>query len=142
MVLFSDFQQVDTGLYTCVASSENEEASSSAVLTMDSSFESQNGSSSQPFVVFKAPSKPVVVNTTANSLTISWKYQNSSGFPSGFTVEYFSPKLETGWVLVAKGWNSTILKVFIEMRLFKCLDSFKNSNNKTWFFLFQIVQNY
>ncbi len=52
----------------------------------------------------RAPTRPRVVDRRATSVTISWKKGDSRDMMAsliGYTVEYFSFDLETGWVVAA-----------------------------------------
>lgn len=106
----TDVEQSDSGLYTCTASTESGETSWTAAVVVDPHWEPHNTTEERP-VVPGAPDRPVVVNTAQTSLTVKWRQLNSSEIVTGFTVEYFSPELQTGWVLVAKAWNFTTIEV-------------------------------
>ncbi|GLG97679.1 Hemolin [Gryllus bimaculatus] len=107
-----DLQLTDSGLYTCTASSESGETSWSASLTVE-----KNPSPSGPGLhrapdpsLFPAsPPQPRILNVTESSITLSWRQGSSSATgtagttepPIGYTVEYFSSDLQTGWVVAA-----------------------------------------
>lgn len=98
-LLFPDLQPTDSGLYTCTASSTSGETSWSASLTVGgSNFQRMPDASSFP----KPPLRPKVINTTENTMTITWEdpfYDPSSIV--GYTVEHWSADLQTGWVVAA-----------------------------------------
>ena len=101
----SDLKIEDTGLYTCTASSESGETSWSASLSVENP--------KNPNIIFHKtpdpatfppnPTKPKIVDRRATSVTISWRSSPSSGRSAliGYTIEYFSFDLETGWVVAA-----------------------------------------
>ncbi len=96
----------DTALYTCTASSESGETSWSASLSVEDP--------KNPNIIFhktpdpstfpQAPTRPKIVDRRATSITISWRRSAARVGESaliGFTVEYFSSDLQTGWVAAA-----------------------------------------
>ncbi|XP_042897361.1 roundabout homolog 1 isoform X3 [Parasteatoda tepidariorum] len=98
-------QPEDSGLYTCTASSESGETSWSATLKV--------ASPRNPNVIFhrmpdpstfpSPPSKPSPSNITETSVTLSWKKGSKIGASqiTGYTVEYYSSDLQSGWVVLA-----------------------------------------
>ncbi|XP_049524974.1 roundabout homolog 1-like [Dermacentor silvarum] len=100
-----DLQLVDSGAYTCKASSESGETSWTASLTVDSPHNPNVNfhRSPDPSTFPGPPSQPVAVNTTDTSITLTWKRSEKVGASSlkGYTVEYYSSDLESGWVLAA-----------------------------------------
>lgn len=93
----------DSGLYTCIASSESGNTSWSAYLTISSgvSFHRTPDASALP----RPPSKPRIVNATSNSVTLTWSPDQDEGQSKivGYNVEYYSSNLNTGWVVAATG---------------------------------------
>ncbi|ODM93984.1 Roundabout 2 [Orchesella cincta] len=102
----SDLRATDTGQYTCVASSVSGETSATASLAVESpvnpniAFHRTN-----PSLLPPPPSQPVVVNETqATSITLSWTWNpNKAVMPRsqpllGFTIESYSPDLQSGWL--------------------------------------------
>nr|XP_040563510.1 roundabout homolog 2-like [Lepeophtheirus salmonis] len=95
----------DTGLYTCTASSESGETSWSASLSVEDP--------KNPNVIFHKtpdpstfpdpPTRPKIVDRRSTSITISWRRSPNTGESPlmGYTLEYFSSDLETGWVVAA-----------------------------------------
>ncbi|XP_068086117.1 protein sax-3 [Anabrus simplex] len=101
-----DLQLTDSGLYTCTASSESGETSWSASLTVEknSSPTSPNlHRTPDPSLYPSPPSVPRILNVTESSITLSWKQgsktKEGTTPPIGYTVEYFSSDLQTGWVV-------------------------------------------
>ncbi|KAJ8957055.1 hypothetical protein NQ318_007266 [Aromia moschata] len=84
----------DSGLYTCSAVSESGESSWSASLNVVAV---QTRPPSP-----KAPNVPRILNATESSISLSWDSDDDeeSGLV-GYTVEYWSPDLQTGWVIAA-----------------------------------------
>ncbi len=101
----TDLKSEDTGLYTCTASSESGETSWSASLSVENP--------KNPNIIFhktpdpatfpQSPTKPKIVDRRATSVTISWRSNPVTGRSPliGYTLEYFSFDLETGWVVAA-----------------------------------------
>lgn len=60
-----------------------------------------------------SPSEPKAINITNNSIVLSWnKIQPKSGSTLiGYTVEYFSSDLQSGWVLAAHRVTSNTITV-------------------------------
>ncbi|XP_049308729.1 protein sax-3 isoform X1 [Bactrocera dorsalis] len=100
-----DLQQSDSGLFTCTASSESGETSWSATLTVEKGSSSLLHRSVDPSAYPAPPGTPKVVNVTQHSIALRWsRSQDKPGATSpiiGYTVEYFSSDLQTGWVIAA-----------------------------------------
>ncbi|GFU30687.1 roundabout homolog 2 [Nephila pilipes] len=98
-------QHEDSGFYTCTASSESGETSWSASLTVasprnpNSIFHRMPDSSTYP----GPPSKPIAINVSETSVTLQWERNSRMGSSPviGYTVEYYSSDLQSGWVVVA-----------------------------------------
>ena len=60
-----------------------------------------------------SPSQPKVINTTETTVTLSWsKVHSKSGSAIiGYSVEYFSSDLQTGWVLASHRESGNIITV-------------------------------
>lgn len=101
-LFIEDLQISDSGLYTCIASSESGNTSWSAALTVSSS--TTLHSTPDIAALPQNPSKPRIVNTTSNSVTLTWSpgHEGQSKI-IGYNIEYFSSNLNTGWVLAASG---------------------------------------
>ena len=104
--MFTDLQTSDSGLYTCTASSESGETSWSAALTVEKHPGAHLHRSPDPSTFPTSPGEPYFLNATQSSLTLTWEPPDtSSGYNSvpliGYTLEYFSSDLQTGWVVAA-----------------------------------------
>ncbi|XP_012288743.1 protein sax-3 [Orussus abietinus] len=101
-LFIDDLQNGDSGLYTCIASSESGNTSWSATLSVSSTttFHRTPDMSALP----QNPSKPRIVNTTSNTVTLTWSpgHEGQSKI-IGYNIEYFSSNLNTGWVVAATG---------------------------------------
>ena len=110
-----DLQKSDSGIYTCIASSESGETSWSASLSIESP--------RNPNIMFHRmpdpstfpgpPHKPAIVNMTETSVTITWRRQGRTGSSPfiGSTIEYYSPELQTGWRVAATRVMSDVYTV-------------------------------
>ncbi|XP_037954600.1 protein sax-3 isoform X2 [Teleopsis dalmanni] len=100
-----DLQVNDSGLYTCTASSESGETSWSATLTVEKSSSSILHRSADPSTYPAPPGTPKVVNVTQRSILLRWTRSQEKPAATtpiiGYTVEYFSSDLQTGWVIAA-----------------------------------------
>ncbi|KAL1475212.1 hypothetical protein MTO96_037463 [Rhipicephalus appendiculatus] len=105
MLQIQDLQMSDSGAYTCKASSESGETSWTASLTVDSPHNPNVNfhRSPDPSTFPGPPSQPVAVNTTETSITLTWARSEKAGASSlkGYTIEYYSSDLQSGWVLAA-----------------------------------------
>ncbi|XP_076330516.1 roundabout homolog 1-like isoform X6 [Tachypleus tridentatus] len=100
-----DLQPLDSGLYTCTASSESGETSWSATLSVESP--------RNPNAIFHRmfdpstfpgpPGKPTAINVTETSITLRWLRSSKLGESPliGYTVEYYSSDLKRGWMVAA-----------------------------------------
>ncbi|KAM7342001.1 roundabout guidance receptor 1 isoform 2-T7 [Cochliomyia hominivorax] len=100
-----DLQLSDSGLYTCTASSESGETSWSATLTVEKSSSSILHRSADPSTYPAPPGTPKALNVTQNSIALRWSRSQEKPQATspiiGYTVEYFSSDLQTGWVTAA-----------------------------------------
>ncbi|XP_033251435.1 protein sax-3-like isoform X3 [Drosophila miranda] len=100
-----DLQLSDTGLYTCTASSERGETSWSATLTVEKSGATSMHRAADRSTYPAPPGTPKVLNASRSSISLRWaKSQEKPGAVGpiiGYTVEYFSPDLQTGWIVAA-----------------------------------------
>ena len=108
-------QVSDSGGYTCVAESSTGTSSWSAWLTVVAgSPEARRG---PDFTAMpSAPPKPVIVNATRDSLTVSWLDPKGSRYdPShlvGYMLDYFSSEDHSaGWVRAARHVKAEVLTV-------------------------------
>lgn len=115
---FLDLQFSDSGLYTCTASSESGETSWSASLSVEKSPGSNLHRSPDPSTFPSPPGTPQVTNVTQSSVTVSWDPGENTLPLIGYTVEYFSSDLQTGWVVAAHRVNSHSIVVIILNMLF------------------------
>lgn len=111
-LFIDDLRSNDSGLYTCIATSESGNTSWSAYLTVSSgaSFHRTPDISALP----QNPSKPRIVNATSNSVTLTWSpgHEGQSKIV-GYNVEYYSSNLNTGWVVTATGVLDDIYTVSV-----------------------------
>lgn len=99
-----DLQVSDSGLYTCTASSDSGETSWSATLTVEKSPNTNLHRTPDPSKFPGPPGTPRILNITNSSVSLSWTSptpQNGVSPLIGYTVEYFSADLQTGWVEAA-----------------------------------------
>ncbi|XP_022253078.1 roundabout homolog 1-like isoform X4 [Limulus polyphemus] len=101
-----DLQPLDSGLYTCTASSESGETSWSATLSVESP--------RNPNAIFHRmfdpstfpgpPGKPTAINVTETAITLRWLRSSKLGDSPliGYTVEYYSSDLKRGWMVAAR----------------------------------------
>ncbi|KAL7043131.1 hypothetical protein ACKWTF_001405 [Chironomus riparius] len=110
-----DLHPEDSGMYTCTASSEGRETSWSAMLTVEKSSTSALHRTPDISMLPSSPSEPKLVNVTAMSITLAWnkmqpKQSGTTAF-IGYTVEYFSSDLQSGWVKTAERVPSNIVTI-------------------------------
>lgn len=108
-----ELQTGDSGLYTCIASSESGNTSWSATLSVSASTTLHRTPDMQALP--QNPSKPRIVNITSNSVTLTWSpgYEGKSKI-IGYNIEYFSSNLNTGWVVAATGVTDDTYTVSLE----------------------------
>ncbi|KAK9702129.1 Immunoglobulin I-set domain [Popillia japonica] len=104
-----DLRLEDSALYTCTATSESGESSWAATLSVvegtavplhrspDPSTFPRAPSTTFP----RAPSTPRIMNATESSISLTWENDEEESGLVGYTVEYWSPDLQTGWVVAA-----------------------------------------
>ncbi|XP_046420338.1 roundabout homolog 2-like [Neodiprion virginianus] len=101
-LFINDLQSSDAGLFTCIASSESGNTSWSATLSVSTSTSLHR--TPDMSALPQNPSKPRIVNTTSNSVTLTWSPGHEGQSPIiGYNIEYFSSNLNTGWVVAATG---------------------------------------
>ncbi|CAA9993122.1 unnamed protein product, partial [Nesidiocoris tenuis] len=57
--------------------------------------------SPDPSAFPRPPSAPRLLNATQSSLTVAWDPPPGASTLIGYTLEYYSPDLQTGWVVAA-----------------------------------------
>ncbi|KAG9263533.1 hypothetical protein AMEX_G23580 [Astyanax mexicanus] len=93
---------VDTGVYTCVATSPSGEASWKAYLAVEEfGVAVQPGRPTDPNLIPSAPSKPEVTDVTRTSVTLSWKASPNGATPTSYVIEAFSHASGSSWVTLA-----------------------------------------
>ncbi|KAK4877038.1 hypothetical protein RN001_009544 [Aquatica leii] len=95
-----DLQPNDSGVYTCAAGTDSGQSSWSASLSVVEASSSTLHRSPDPSTFPSAPSKPRILNASDSSVSLSWENKNPEGLV-GYTIEYWSPDLQTGWVVAA-----------------------------------------
>ena len=98
----SDIQIQDSGLYTCQIKTVTGQTSSSATITvLSNDMSEENLPSITDLLAFPAsPSKPKLVQSTTDSLTISWGKPHRVGNSPlrGYQVEYFTAGELNHWI--------------------------------------------
>ncbi|XP_018323057.1 roundabout homolog 2-like isoform X2 [Agrilus planipennis] len=100
-LLIEDLTVDDSGVYSCSAISESGETSWSASLNVVENTNSPLHRSPDPSTFPKAPAKPRILNATESSISLTWESEDIEPGLVGYTVEYWSPDLQTGWVVAA-----------------------------------------
>ncbi|KAI5694954.1 hypothetical protein M8J75_008330 [Diaphorina citri] len=122
-LVLTDVTKEDSGEYTCVVKSSHGSASWSASLRFESPTNPNIGffRAPEPSTYPGPPTKPTLVNQTANGLTLAWSRNNQIGSSSllGYQVEMYSRPLPSSspsgdtatatWVRVATNVPSPIL---------------------------------
>lgn len=109
--MFPDLQLSDSGLYTCTATSESGETSWSAALTVEKQPGAHLHRSPDPSTFPLPPGRPSILNATQSSVTVSWEQQSTPVTLIGYTLEYYSPDLQTGWVVATHRLNTNTVEV-------------------------------
>ncbi|XP_014235296.1 roundabout homolog 1-like [Trichogramma pretiosum] len=99
-LLLDKLQASDAGKYTCIASSTSGNSSWSAFLKIGN--EEDGNQSFDLLKLPQHPSKPRIVNTTSNCITITWSPGFGGGSAiTGYQIEYSSSTDKTGWIIAA-----------------------------------------
>ncbi|XP_055334826.1 protein sax-3-like [Paramacrobiotus metropolitanus] len=106
----SDLRITDSGIYTCIASSESGETMWSAGLVVEDPTNPQVMFHRMPDTDLPAaPSQPFVLNVTETSIEISWRSGNNaadlthSGSPAlVYRIEYFCFDQPSSWIIVTQ----------------------------------------
>lgn len=102
-----DIEESDNGVYTCTAKSESGESSASGWLKVGGELER----APEPGALPRAPLALRLVNSSLHALTLSWEPAPGGASLTGYTVEYYSPDLQTGWVVAARGIPQTVATI-------------------------------
>ncbi|XP_056141317.1 roundabout homolog 3 isoform X2 [Lampris incognitus] len=99
----TNLQDMDSGVYTCLASSSSGETSWSGVLTVKESADSSVSQATEPFQLPGPPHKPVVTDVTKNSVTLTWQPNAHEGGAAvtSYIIEAFSQSAGSTWQTVA-----------------------------------------
>lgn len=112
-LVISDLNQnLDQGLYTCVASSRSGKSARSGYLRLELptnpniKFYRAPDISKYP----SAPGKPQIMNVTNDSITITWELSTRNGGSDiiGYTIDMFSNNGTKGWITIAYRLNDNI----------------------------------
>ncbi|XP_052128533.1 roundabout homolog 2-like isoform X2 [Frankliniella occidentalis] len=110
-----NLQLSDSGEYTCKASSSAGQTTWSAwISVVDGLPEARRGP--DPASLPTAPPKPIIVNATRNSLTVSWIDPNPGRYDRshlvGYMLDFFTSENQSiGWVRAAKGIKAEVFTV-------------------------------
>ncbi|KAK5642014.1 hypothetical protein RI129_008181 [Pyrocoelia pectoralis] len=97
-----DLQSEDSALYTCSATAQSgDETTWSASLSVVPGSSRSLHRSPDPSTFPLAPGRPRMLNATDTTVTLAWDITEEDLHLVGYTVEYWSPDLQTGWVRVA-----------------------------------------
>ncbi|XP_022702332.1 protein sax-3-like [Varroa jacobsoni] len=125
-----DLRFEDSGVYTCVASSDSGETRQAATLTVAPVHDPNVAFSRapSPALLPAAPSRPRAVNISDTSVTLVWDRSgqgtdDTMGAMGGsfnrvkaYTIEYFSADLKSGWVTVANRIGPTELYTITSLK--------------------------
>lgn len=106
----SSVQDTDTGVYRCMATNFYGQTHSMPAMLRVENPNNQYAEFQRNFettVLPSAPTQPVILLTTATSVSLSWQASAHSGHSPlvSYTIEFFSPEWPQrlpGWVVVAK----------------------------------------
>ncbi|KAJ8267099.1 hypothetical protein GJAV_G00138380 [Gymnothorax javanicus] len=96
-------QEMDSGVYTCVASSSSGETSWSGILSVKEGGASSVPQVSKPIQLPGPPQKPIVTDVTRNSVTLTWQPNAHEGGAAvtSYIIEAFSQSAGSTWQTVA-----------------------------------------
>ncbi|XP_047450926.1 roundabout homolog 2 isoform X1 [Mugil cephalus] len=99
----TDAKEVDSGMYTCVASSATGESSWSGMLTVREDGASPVSRVSEFIQLPGPPQKPVVTDVTKNTVTLTWQSNPHEGGAAvtSYIIEAFSQSVGSTWQTVA-----------------------------------------
>uniref|UniRef100_UPI00358EAB62 roundabout homolog 2-like isoform X3 n=1 Tax=Myxine glutinosa TaxID=7769 RepID=UPI00358EAB62 len=101
-------QLLDSGLYTCIATSPSGETKWSAFVEVQDSGQPSERRPPDPSSLPPPPSKPQVTDVSKSAITLSWMSGSSSGSSESitYTVEALSQSLSSSWQTVTSGITS------------------------------------
>uniref|UniRef100_A0A8C7Y1M7 Roundabout, axon guidance receptor, homolog 3 (Drosophila) n=1 Tax=Oryzias sinensis TaxID=183150 RepID=A0A8C7Y1M7_9TELE len=99
----TNLQELDSGVYTCVASSSSGESSWSGALTVKESADPSAAQAAQPFQLPGPPQKPIVTDVSKNSVSLTWQPNAHEGGAAvtSYIIEAFSQSAGSTWQTVA-----------------------------------------
>ncbi|XP_078787176.1 roundabout homolog 3 isoform X4 [Oryzias latipes] len=99
----TNLQELDSGVYTCVASSSSGESSWSGALTVKESADPSAAQATQPFQLPGPPQKPIVTDVSKNSVSLTWQPNAHEGGAAvtSYIIEAFSQSAGSTWQTVA-----------------------------------------
>ncbi|XP_060902678.1 roundabout homolog 2 isoform X1 [Labrus mixtus] len=99
----ADIKDMDSGMYTCVASSPTGESSWSGMLTVREDGVSSVSKVSEFIQLPGPPQKPVVTEVTKNTVTLTWQSNPHEGGAAvtSYIIEAFSQSVGSTWQTVA-----------------------------------------
>ncbi|KAM6988285.1 LOW QUALITY PROTEIN: roundabout homolog 2 [Tautogolabrus adspersus] len=99
----ADIKDMDSGMYTCVASSPTGESSWSGMLTVREEGVSSVSKVSEFIQLPGPPQKPVVTEVTKNTVTLTWQSNPHEGGAAvtSYIIEAFSQSVGSTWQTVA-----------------------------------------
>nr|XP_020510299.1 roundabout homolog 2-like isoform X2 [Labrus bergylta] len=99
----ADIKDMDSGMYTCVASSPTGESSWSGMLTVREDGVSSVSKVSELIQLPGPPQKPVVTEVTKNTVTLTWQSNPHEGGAAvtSYIIEAFSQSVGSTWQTVA-----------------------------------------
>ncbi|XP_026219605.1 ig1_Robo domain-containing protein [Anabas testudineus] len=99
----TDIKDVDSGMYTCVASSATGESSWSGMLTVKEDGVSSVSRVSEFIQLPGPPQKPIVTEVTKNTVTLTWQSNPHEGGAAvtSYIIEAFSQSVGSTWQTVA-----------------------------------------
>lgn len=106
-------KDTDQGLYTCVASSRSGKSTWSGFLRLElpTNPNIKFYRSPEPNKMPAPPMKPQLVNTTDDTITISWSANIKAGVTTdviGYSIEIFSNNISKSWIPIASKIQETV----------------------------------
>ncbi|XP_029302906.1 roundabout homolog 2 isoform X2 [Cottoperca gobio] len=99
----TDIKDIDSGMYTCTVSSATGESSWSGMLTVKEDGVSSISRASEFIQLPGPPQKPVVTESTKNTVTLTWQSNPHEGGAAvtSYIIEAFSQSVGSNWQTVA-----------------------------------------